>query len=143
MNSRDYGLYILGRRGYSQKEFENKLLKKGFEREETLAVVQEFLQRGWLNDYLYGESYARSKFNYSNKSKLQVEQSLFKKGIDKEVVADIIKSCDNHEVDSIKALMEKMCRYKLLTREILIRRLLARGFSLEHVLEVLDSEFSE
>ena len=54
-------LRLLARREHSQKELLNKLLVKGFDKDEILAVIEEFALQGWQSDSRYAESYARHR----------------------------------------------------------------------------------
>ena len=58
---KESGLRLLARREHSQKELLNKLLLRGFGKDEILAVIDEFALQGWQSDSRYAESYARSR----------------------------------------------------------------------------------
>ncbi|RIZ67918.1 MAG: regulatory protein RecX [Methylococcales bacterium] len=50
---------LLAMREHSQAELLNKLLAKGFEKNESLAVIEDLTLQGWQSDLRYAESYAR------------------------------------------------------------------------------------
>lgn len=58
---RESCLGLLARREHSQKELLNKLLVKGFDKDEILAVIEELVLQGWQSDSRYAESYARHR----------------------------------------------------------------------------------
>ena len=53
------GIRLLAMREHSQIELLNKLLAKGFEKDEVLAVIEDLALQGWQSDLRYAESYAR------------------------------------------------------------------------------------
>ena len=50
---------LLAMREHSQIELLNKLLSKGYEKDEILAVLEDLALQGWQSDLRYAESYAR------------------------------------------------------------------------------------
>lgn len=54
-------LRLLALRDHSRKELLNKLVQKGFAKDDILAAVDELAAQGWQNDQRYAESYARSR----------------------------------------------------------------------------------
>ena len=58
---KESGLRLLARREHSQKELLNKLLLRGFGKNEILVIIDEFALQGWQSDSRYAESYARSR----------------------------------------------------------------------------------
>jgi regulatory protein len=58
---REAGLRLLARREHSQKELLNKLLIKGFNQDDILAVIEELALQGWQSDVRYAESYTRHR----------------------------------------------------------------------------------
>jgi len=54
-------LRLLARREHSQKQLLNKLLVKGFDKDQILPVIEELARQGWQNDSRYAESYARHR----------------------------------------------------------------------------------
>lgn len=58
---KESGLRLLARREHSQKELLNKLLLRGFGKNEILVIIDEFALQGWQSDSRYAEIYARSR----------------------------------------------------------------------------------
>jgi regulatory protein len=53
-------LRLLANREHSQKELLNKLLVKGWSKDDILPVLDDLEQQGWQSDSRYAESYASS-----------------------------------------------------------------------------------
>ena len=78
---RETCLRLLARREHSQKELLNKLLVKGFDKDEILPVIEELTQQGWQSDSRYAESYARHRIQQGY-GPLSVLYELRQNGID-------------------------------------------------------------
>lgn len=110
--------------------------RRGLDTAKAGAVVEEFTVRGYLND---GE-YARSKAAYwqGMGSSLQtIRRRLTKDGLDPELVQTVLSEMDpDAEYDSarkaalgmLKTMKAQSARYK---RQLVVRRLVSRGFSPE------------
>ncbi|MBQ0724417.1 MAG: regulatory protein RecX [Cycloclasticus sp.] len=72
---------MLTRREHSQRELKQKLVKKGFEKDEIDDVLAEFASNGWQSNQRFAESYARSQIQKGyGPSRIQYE--LKERGID-------------------------------------------------------------
>jgi regulatory protein len=56
-----YCLRLLARREHSCIELLNKCLLKGFDRQNSLAVINELAEQGWQSNSRFAEAYARSR----------------------------------------------------------------------------------
>jgi len=54
-------LRLLARREHSKRELLDKLIMRGFQRDEISEVVEVFSQRNWQNDQRYAECYVRER----------------------------------------------------------------------------------
>lgn len=52
-------LGLLARRDHSQKELLNKLVLRGFSKDDVMPVIDELALQGWQDDLRYAENYAR------------------------------------------------------------------------------------
>ena len=52
-------LRLLTRRDHSRKEMQEKLVTKGYDRNQVLLVIEELTKQNWQDDKRYAESYAR------------------------------------------------------------------------------------
>ncbi|WP_305908948.1 regulatory protein RecX [Methylomarinum sp. Ch1-1] len=58
---KDICLRLLARREHSQKELQDKLVLRGFDRISSQEVIAELAEQGWQSDDRYAESYARQR----------------------------------------------------------------------------------
>ncbi len=129
---RESCLRLLARREHSQKELLNKLLLRGFNKDEILAVIEEFALQGWQSDSRYAESYARCRIQ-KGYGPVSVTYELRKNGIEAFNLDDIVQQT----VDSWMGLLEQVYIKKyghdlLLDRNEWAKRsrfLMQRGFS--------------
>ncbi|MCL7034154.1 hypothetical protein MKW94_020790 [Papaver nudicaule] len=71
----------LARRACTALELRKKLLAKGFSPYVIHNVLTDFHNRGFINDYLYAEAFARSKWSSSTWGPRRIKQTLHEKGV--------------------------------------------------------------
>ncbi|XP_010500239.1 PREDICTED: uncharacterized protein LOC104777648 [Camelina sativa] len=81
----------LGLRAYSAAELKKKLIGKKYPLEIVDRVINDFQIRGFINDSLYAESFARSRWSSLSWGPRRIKQALFKKGISNEDSETAIK----------------------------------------------------
>ncbi|WP_262967152.1 regulatory protein RecX [Methylobacter psychrophilus] len=125
-------LRLLARREHSQKELLNKLLLRNFNKDEILAVIEDFALQGWQSDLRYAESYARSRIQ-KGYGPVAVTYELRKNGIEAFNLDDVVQQT----VSSWMVLLEQVYSKKY-GQDLLIDRnewakrsrfLMQRGFS--------------
>jgi len=125
-------LRLLALREHSQKELLNKLLVKGLDKDDILAVIDELAQQGWQSDSRYAESYTRHRIQ-KGYGPIFIAYELRKNGIDAVNFEDIMQKM----ADSWMELLEQVYIKKyghdlLLDRNEWAKRsrfLMQRGFS--------------
>ncbi|MBQ3665367.1 MAG: regulatory protein RecX [Lachnospiraceae bacterium] len=92
---RERTAYLLGRSDKSERELRLKLVQ-GFYPEQIInTVVSEYLMMGYVDDYRYASNYV--KYHLSAKSRDRIILSLIAKGIDKEMIHEIM---DGYELEN-------------------------------------------
>jgi regulatory protein len=79
--AKNYCLYLLSRREYSQKELLTKLMQKGFERADIQPVIDELAKNLWQSDDRFAECYARYRLQ-KGFGAVAIRYELSQKGID-------------------------------------------------------------
>lgn len=131
-NIKDVCLRLLARRDHSQKELLDKLSLRGFDKDETQAVITELAQQGWQDDARYAESYARFRI-HKGYGPVRIGHELRQNGI---AILDL-DAIAQREAGGWMALLEQVYRKKYpedkkLTRNEWAKRsrfLMHRGFS--------------
>jgi regulatory protein len=123
---------LLARREYSQKELLNKLVVKGFNKDEILAVIEELSRQGWQSDSRYVESYARHRIQ-KGYGPLFIVYELRKNGVDEVNLEDIVQKAAGSWMVLLEHVYTKKYGHdSLLDRNEWAKRsrfLMQRGFS--------------
>lgn len=105
----DCALYFLGHRKRSEKEIITKLRQKDYEDvdiEETLVKLREL---GFIDDADFAQSLINDRRNFSKVGKRVLVQELRAKGIDGEIIDEMVSlnATDESEFENALALAEK------------------------------------
>jgi regulatory protein len=129
---KEFCLRLLARREHSQKELLNKLLVKGFGRDDILAVIEELALQGWQSDSRYAESYARHRI-HKGYGPIAVAYELRQNGVDAVNLEDIVQKTAGSWMDLLEQVYTKKYGHDLLMdRNEWAKRsrfLMQRGFS--------------
>ena len=106
------GLRLLSYRDHSEKELINKLVQKGHKKEYAESAVQKLKEYGYINDERYAQSLAENLVERKGLSVAGVKNELFRKGISKEIVNNVVESLDFDPILHIIDLLNtKYSRY--------------------------------
>lgn len=122
---------FLSRRDHSVKELKEKLLRTVDEASAEKAV-ERFVELGYLDDERFAKNYAEHLFESKHYSANHVKQELFKKGISREIVNEIIESFEIDAVENIITIINKKYYNKLNVdngKEKVVAALMRKGFS--------------
>lgn len=101
-------LYLLEHRNHSKKELEEKIARTAASREAAKAAAERMEEIGLVNDEQFARDYARELFERKKFGASRVKQELYRKGIDKEIIAVVIEEYDEIDTASmIKEILEK------------------------------------
>ena len=125
-------LRFLARREHSQKELLNKLLVKGFDKDEILTVIDELAEQGWQSDSRYAQSYTRHRIQKGN-GPVFIAYELRKNGVDADDLEDIVQKTAGSWIELLVQVYTKKYGYdSLMDRKEWAKRsrfLMQRGFS--------------
>lgn len=99
-------LRLLARREHSQKELLNKLLIKGFGKDEISAVIEELALQGWQSDSRYAESYARHRIQ-KGYGPVSVIYELRQNGVDVVNLEDIVQKTSGSWMELLEQVYTK------------------------------------
>ncbi len=129
---------ILALRDHSERELREKLLRKGYSREEVEETVEKLRNMGYLNDRDFALKFAVEK-RKKLFGRIKIEYELRRKGIEQAMVEEALKAAE-------QALSEEEAAKKLLSRrrgyppEKNARYLLSRGFTWDTIKELVKDE---
>ena len=98
-NAKNYAIYLLEKRDYSQKELLKKICEKYSETEAAEAVLLA-VEYGYVNDRKYARYLAEKYFSAYGKKR--VSEELFKRGIDREIISQTLEDTYNSENETNK-----------------------------------------
>lgn len=106
-------LYLLEHRSHSRKELEDKIARTAASREAAKAAAAHMEEIGLINDASYARNYAEELFRRKKYGKSRVKQELRLKGIEKELIEEILEAYENLDTSStICGILErKYARY--------------------------------
>ncbi|MDE6659630.1 MAG: recombination regulator RecX [Eubacterium sp.] len=122
---------FLSRRDHSVKELREKLLRTVDEASADKAI-ERFEELGYLDDEKFAKNYAEHLFKNKNYSNNHVKQELYKKGISRDIVSEIIEESEIDSVESILMIINKKYYSKLNAengKEKVVAALMRKGFS--------------
>src|SRR3990167_6484120 len=97
--------WILNRQR-SIREFRDYMYRKKAEPELTQDLIKQFLDRGYLDEQKFGQ-WLVELLGRRGKSNRAIRSELFKKGIDRELVDEIMSQEASDEADRLKAVIAK------------------------------------
>ena len=125
-------LRLLALREHSQKELLNKLLAKGWVKDDILAVIDELALQGWQSDTRYAESYARHRI-HKGYGPIWIAYELRKNGVDAVNLEDIVRQTAGSWMDLLEQVYSKKYGHdSVIDRNEWAKRsrfLVQRGFS--------------
>lgn len=94
------GYFLLSKKDYPIKEFTIKLIAKYREKEIVEEIIDEFIEKGYLDDREYGRGYIKTH-NYGRK---KMEFMLFQKGLSSDTIRELLNDNSENELEEIKRL---------------------------------------
>lgn len=108
--AKERALNLLSFRAHSKKELEQKLKQKSFDESSAKQAVEKMSELGLLNDFEFAKSLANELIFRKFYSGSRVKYELSKKGIDKNIIDDILEEIDFDEYEIAKKFIQKKCR---------------------------------
>lgn len=147
-NSLEQGLAaayrLLARRARTEKQIREALAGRHFRPETIERVVAELKSKGYINDRQFTRDYLDSRLRKKPYGPLWLQASLLRLGVEREIVEEELQEFFTTEKETeLAQLFYKQIQPALEgrgenNREKVVRRLLARGFSLSVVQKILE-----
>lgn len=125
------------------QELINKLRTITNNDESINKIVQYYTKLDLLNDKRYAEEFVRTYLIYKNESKTKTKYKLIQKGINLQVINQILEEYDEDiEFENIKIVFDKKYKNKDLTdyteKQKAFRYLSSRGFNYDAIKKVIE-----
>ncbi len=130
---------LLSRRDHSEKELREKLRQKGFS-EGADEAIEKLRGYGYVDDRRFAARYAAELQRVKQFGKKRIEQELFRKGVDRGVIAETLEEM-TFEADDLAALIERRYAGRLSTEKDVARTVAAlqrRGYGYREIKEALE-----
>ncbi len=137
-------LWYLDRMDYTEKALYEKLLRAGFSKKASAAVIAKLCELSLIDDRRYAERMA-DRLIASNISKREALNKMYLKGIPLDLAKEILSQTESDEGEQIKALLEGKFAYKLTLEngvEKVFSALARKGFSFSEIKKAL-KEYKE
>jgi regulatory protein len=113
----NYAVNLLSFRSRSTRELATKMKQKGYEQEPIDKVIEKLNYYGYLNDYHFSTQLVNDKQKFKHAGKNLLKQELYQKGVDKEIINQVIEEKVNDEEEYERALMLAEKKVKTLTKD--------------------------
>lgn len=100
----------LSRRDHSAKELLLKLRQKGY-KESAEYAVEKLRSEGYVDDERFARMYLRELINIKKYGKRRIEQELYRKGVDREIVSLVLEEAEFGEEELCALINRKYLRY--------------------------------
>jgi regulatory protein len=133
---------LLARRDFCSGELREKLLAQGFEAGTVQGIVDEFIERGYLNDERYGRQFVAYHAERGH-GPLRIRRDLAQRGLDAALIEEALAEAEDW---AQRARELRIRRFGLAVPERWpdkakqARFLQYRGFSNDHIRSALGSE---
>ncbi len=145
----DAALLFLSYRPRSEMELKDRLRRRGFSDEILQEVVSWLRGQGLVDDLAFAEFWRDNRESFSPRSQYLLRLELWRKGVDQEVIAQVLQGLDEDE-SAYQAARKKVRRQVTADYQWFRRRvgeyLKRRGFGfrvINHTLERLWEELSQ
>lgn len=89
---KSYLMKLLARRDHARKELLTKALRKDYQKQVILDILDELEEKGYINEEKFAEKFTADKFNLNRWGPAKIKAHLFKKGIPKSVIERTIQN---------------------------------------------------
>jgi len=113
---------LLGYRPRSEAEIREKLLRRGFAAETIDAVMVKLKEQKLVDDTAFARFWKENRDSFRPRSRRMTQLELRRKGVDSEVIAEVISGIDDSQ-NAYRAALPKVRQLKTVDYETFRRRL--------------------
>lgn len=106
-NARRYALKLLSYRGRSERELEERLLKKGIAESEASSTIQHFKEIGLIDDLSLAETLKREALTSKLLSQRGAKRYLLNRGIPREIADTVFSHDEDTDYENAGVFVEK------------------------------------
>ena len=134
----NYAVSLLSRRDHSERELMTKLAQKGYT-DGAEEAVEKLKNGGYVSDERFARLYVRELKTLKRYGKRRIEQELYRKGIDRDTIREVLDETDFDESELVSLIERKYGRYLSDEKGIqkTINGLLRMGYSYGEIRDAL------
>lgn len=134
----NYAVSLLARRDHSEKELITKLNLKGYS-EGAQQAIDKLKSAGYIDDERFARLYVKELQNLKKYGKRRIEQELYRKGIDRDIIRDVLEETQFSVSDLVGLIEKKYMRYLFDEKGIkkTINALMRLGYSYSEIKDAL------
>ena len=106
----NYAVSLLSRRDHSERELMTKLSQKGYA-DGAEEAVSKLRDGGYVSDERFARLYVRELQTLKKYGKKRIEQELYRKGVDREIIREVLDETDFEQDDLVSLIERKYGRY--------------------------------
>lgn len=103
---KDKAMWLISYRDHSRKELFDKL-KKDYPEDVAEAAVERMEELGLINDANYARRLTEDLISLKHLGERGIRQKLYEKGIDRDLIDEILEDTEVDEAEQIRAVIEK------------------------------------
>ena len=106
----NYAVSLLSRRDHSERELMTKLTQKGYA-EGAEEAISKLKDSGYVSDERFARLYVRELQILKKYGKRRIEQELFRKGVDREIIREVLDETEFAQDELVSLIERKYGRY--------------------------------
>ena len=134
----NYAVNLLSRRDHSERELMTKLTQKGYS-DGAEEAIRKLRNGGYVSDERFARLYVRELQTFKKYGKRRIEQELYRKGVDREIIREVLDETDFDESELVSLIERKYGRYLTDEKGVskTINGLLRMGYSYGEIRDAL------
>ena len=106
----NYAVSLLARRDHSEKELKDKLSLKGY-KDGADEAIERLKAGGYVSDERFARLFTRELHCLKKYGRKRIEQELFRKGIDRDIISEVLGETEFDEDELVGLIERKYGRY--------------------------------
>ena len=106
----NYAVNLLSRRDHSERELMTKLTQKGYG-DGAEEAINKLRDSGYVSDERFARLFVRELQTFKKYGKKRIEQELYRKGVDREIIREVLEETDFDEGELVSLIRRKYGRY--------------------------------
>lgn len=133
--AKEKALTYLEYRIHSQKELSQKLKRAGANDEDIEKIMLFLKEYKLIDDRDYAIKYANDLKNLKKYAKKRIYQELILKGIDKEIIEEVLSNMEATDINVLSKMIEKRLRgnFDNKNKERILRYFIYRGYNIDEI----------